>query len=120
MTVGTYYLSFLAAYGTVTDPNTNAGADLGFRTTEIWPEGGSVGTDTGRFEIGYQGFAGAADQQVPRTARLHFTGPGTNGYQYLTDTTFNEDNNHTHLIVLKAVLEHRQQYGHDFAFSRSH
>jgi hypothetical protein len=103
-TVGTYYLSFMASYGTVEDPNTNAGADLGFRTTEIWPENGTVGTDAGRFEIGYQGFAGPADQQLARTARLHFTGPGTNGYQYLTDTTFNEDNNNTHLIVMKMVM----------------
>jgi hypothetical protein len=103
-TVGTYYLSFMAAYGTVTDPNTNAAADLGFRTTEIWPEGGSVGNDAGRFEIGYQGFAGPADQQIARNARLHFTGPGTNGYQYLTDTTFTEDNNNTHLIVMKMTM----------------
>lgn len=103
-TEGTYYLSFMASYGTVDDPNTNVGSDLGFRTTEIWPEGGTVGNDTGRFEIGYQGFAGAADQQLPRTARLHFTGPGTNGYQYLTETTFNEDNNNTHLIVMKMVM----------------
>jgi len=103
-TVGTYYLSYMASYGTVADPYTNIGADLGFRTTEFWPEGGEVGNDVGRFEVGYQGFAGPTDQQVPRTARLHFTGPGTGGYKYLTDTTFNEDNDDTHLIVMKFEL----------------
>lgn len=105
-TEGTFYLSFMASFGTVLDEfkNTNDGSVLGFRTVEIWPEGGAVGNDNGRFEIGYQGFAGADDQRVPRSARLHFTGPGTNGYQYLTDTTFNEDNNNTHLIVMKMVL----------------
>jgi hypothetical protein len=104
-TVGTYYLSFMAAFGTVEDPNTNAGADLGFRTIEIWPEGGSVGTDGGRFEIGYQGFAGPADQQIARNARLHFASQaGQFPYQYLTETTFNEDNNNTHLIVMKMTM----------------
>ena len=105
-TTGTYYLSFMASFGTVVDElkETNDGSVLGFRTVEIWPEGGTVGVDAGRFEIGYQGFAGADDQRVPRSARLHFTGPGTGGYQYLTDTTFNEDNNNTHLIVMKMVF----------------
>lgn len=105
-TEGTFYLSFMASFGTVVDElkNTNDGSVLGFRTVEIWPEGGTVGNDSGRFEIGYQGFAGPDAERLPRSARLHFTGPGTNGYQYLTDTTFNEDNNNTHLIVMKMVL----------------
>ena len=103
-TTGTFYISYLASYGTVLDPNTNSGADLGFRTTEFWPAGGAVGIDAGLTEIGYQGFAGPADQQLPRFARLHFQTPGGGGQQYLTETTFNQDNNLTHLILLKFVL----------------
>ena len=44
-TAGTYYIGFQASYGTVLNPATTAQADLGFRTTEFWPAGGTIGVD---------------------------------------------------------------------------
>jgi len=104
MHAGTYYLSFMASFGTVVDPDLTDDGNLGFRTVELWPEGGAVGNDSGRSEIGYQGYAGPADQRLAKNARLHFNGTGTGGYQYLTDATFVEDNNNTHLFVMKFQL----------------
>jgi hypothetical protein len=98
-TEGTFYISFLANYGTVANPATTTPADLGFRTTEFWPVGGAIGNDSGRSEIGFQGFGGVPN--LPSTATLRFAGPG--GVFPLTDTVFN-DFGGTHLIVMKFVL----------------
>jgi hypothetical protein len=121
-TSGTYYISFLASFGTANNPNSvgaDGQADLGFRTVEFWPEGGAVGVDAGRTEIGYNGFfsqfpAGQGDaQRIPATARLAFITPGpdlelssdaNDDTQLLTQTTFNQDAGATHLVVMKFVL----------------
>jgi hypothetical protein len=105
-TEGTFYISYMASFGTAADPNATGSAgqaDLGFRTTEFWPAGGAVGIDDGRSEIGYQGFAGELPERIPATAHLRASFPG-GGVQLLTDTTFNQDNGATHLIVVKFVL----------------
>jgi hypothetical protein len=121
-TSGTFYISFLASFGTASNPNAigaEGQADLGFRTVEFWPEGGTVGNDNGRSEIGYNGFfsqfpAGQGEaQRVPATARLAFITPGpdlelssdaNDDTQLLTQTTFNQDAGATHLVVMKFVL----------------
>jgi hypothetical protein len=99
----TFYMSFQAKYGTANDPNgTEGGGNLGFRTTEFWPADNLMQNDNNRSEIGYQGFGGAAAQQVPSTAQLRFSGPGV-GTQFLTEIPFNNFNQ-THLIVVKFEL----------------
>lgn len=105
-TTGTYYLSFQAKYGTANNPTgTGAGdGNLGFRTTEFWPSGNDMTSDTARSEVGFQGFAGDAAQQTPGAAQLRWIPSGGNGTaQFLTDVTFNNFNQ-THLIVMKFTL----------------
>jgi hypothetical protein len=105
-TVGVFYLSFLARFGTVADPLASDGGPLGFRTIEFWPAGNKIGDDTDRMEMGYNAFVGTAADRSPTTARLRFAAPG-GGPQYLTGTTFNEDNDRAHWIVLKFELQYR-------------
>jgi hypothetical protein len=105
-TVGTFYISFMAQYGTAADPQGTGTGDgnLGFRTTEFWPFGNEMQTDTGRSEVGFQGFAGDANQQIPATAVLRWIpGGGNTAPHFLTDIPFN-DFNTTHLIVMKFEL----------------
>jgi hypothetical protein len=102
-TSGVFYLSYLARYGTVADPNASGGIELGYRTTELWPAGNGVGQDTGRTQIGYNAFVGTPEDRSPNTARLKFESPAGD-VQYLTSTTFNEDNNSPHRLVLKFEL----------------
>jgi hypothetical protein len=101
-TEGTFYLSFEASYGTVANPATTNQADLGFRTTEFWAAGGTVGVDSGRSEIGFQAFGVGPNVGLPSTANLRFAHPQT-GPIALTDVVFN-DFAGTHLIVMKFVL----------------
>lgn len=107
-TSGVFYLSYAARFGTVLNPATMDISALGFRTTEFWPAGSAVGQDNGRMEIGYHAFVGPQTQRWPSSARLQFQMPQITP-QYLAETTFNEDNNSPHLIVVKFELSAEQQ-----------
>jgi hypothetical protein len=100
-TTGTYYLSFLANYGTAQDPNTTDPGTLGFRAMEFWGTN-TAGFGEGRIaEVGFQGYG--PEGIVPSQQRLGWVaGPGT-GRQYVSDAVFN-DFGGTHLIVLKFVM----------------
>jgi hypothetical protein len=114
--VGTYYISFLANFGTVPEADYDSPAvpahNFGFRSLEMWPVTGTgVGDDTGRLDLGYNTYHGGLPdaERRPGTAHLRFQVPG-GGDNYLTNKTFEQDRNPetntglTHLVVLRFIL----------------
>jgi hypothetical protein len=100
-TTGTYYLSFLANYGTL-DPGVT---DIGFRAVEFWGPAG-LGAPGDNNPLGYVGYDYYFRPPIyipedwPNDRMVfHFLG----GYADITDTPFDQDGAN-HLIVLKFDL----------------
>jgi hypothetical protein len=94
-TVGTYYISFLANFGTTT-------AGIGYRSVEFWPVGNDVGEDSGRMDIGYNQWGpGGPSQQNPATAQMCVNVDGQPS-QIIGNApaSYNEDGVN-HLLVVK-------------------
>jgi hypothetical protein len=106
---GTYYVSFMANYGTVAG---GLDSNMGFRSVEFWPAGGTIGNDNGRTDIGYNQYnlhGQPTTQGSATTAKLYFNVNESGGDNVRgaiipgAPDSYNNDGK-VHLIVLKYVL----------------
>lgn len=106
-TVGTYYISWLENFGTIT----NDTDDMGYKAFEIWNADATASQDIGDAyliaDVGYNKYGLPAPQQDPTTARLSIFGgvQGGAGYTIIEGAPDSYwDDGATHLIVLKFTL----------------
>jgi hypothetical protein len=103
-TSGTFYISWLQNFGTLTNPTDG----MGYRAMQFWRDPGGQGLDDGNLliEIGYNQFFNPNDpaQTVAATARMQAFG-GVADYTPIENAppSFVEDGA-THLVVLKFEL----------------
>lgn len=101
-TDGTFYLGFLANFGTTDDPNSG----IGYRSVELWDADADVENDTNPIlTIGYNQFAGCPGPiclpEPNWRERMQFR--VGNSASLLTDYTFHEDGE-PHAVVIKFEL----------------
>ncbi len=95
-TVGTYYISWLENFGTIT----NVTDDMGFRTVELWKTTAAIGDSNLLGDLGYNAYYSPIGPAQTKAATAHMAFQG----QIIDGSPVFFEDGATHLLVMKFVL----------------